>query len=299
MGSNTSPQVPHRPAENEDERRAHTYQDDLNQAMNVTEAPVVQEMLHDAREREAFAAEEVKEQGERKVYSLSSLLLLLLTIGIIAYGTYYYMHLTVKVQPTQSVGAFPVTATVVASTTTLQQLIASYTPDSLPTNKPILVNLVASQAGQAPALLSNGQLYAFIGALVPEPLQATISVARLGVFNDGKAVSPFIIMSVSNPENASREFAIAEPNLLQLFGPALNINLASVQNNIGQSFQSQYFYNLPVRTLSVAVPSTSSGQANNPSQLVFLYGYANNNTIVITANPAVLKAVYDALINQH
>ena len=42
---------------------AHTYQDDLAHAMNATEAPVVQAMLQDARDREAFA---VQEQEERK-----------------------------------------------------------------------------------------------------------------------------------------------------------------------------------------------------------------------------------------
>ncbi|HTH93580.1 MAG TPA: hypothetical protein VL576_03830 [Candidatus Paceibacterota bacterium] len=285
------PNVPHRPEDSQEGHRSHTYQDDLNQAMNVTEAPVVQEMLKNARDREEFAALEVKEQGEKKVYSLSSILLLVLTIGIIIYGAYYYSHLTVKVQPIQSVGAFPVSQNLLASNTNLQQLITNLTTTPTPVGKPTLINLVNDS--KTDTLLSNSQLYSFIGAVVPEPLQSVISVARLGVLNTGTKVLPFVIVSTTNPESASKEFAIAEPNLLQMFGPALNINMGSVQNNVGQNFQSQYFYNLPVRSLStVATPNT-------PSQMVFLYGYANNNIIVITTDPQVLKAVYDSLINQH
>ena len=289
--------VPHKPAMPEENRRSHTYQDDLDQAMNVTEAPVVQKMLEDARDRETLAVEETKEQGERKVYSLSSLLLILLTLGVIGYGAYYYRHLTVPVQPTQSVGAFPGTANIPVSKMSFQQLIASYvTPTdaaqpALPAGQPTLINLVTDT--QPPVLLSNSQLYSYIGAKVPEPLQSVVRVVRLGMLNTGTQNLPFLIMSVPDPENASKEFTIAEPDLLQLFGPALNINLADVQNNVEQSFESQYFYNLPVRTLS------TEGTVDTPAQRIFLYGYANNNTIVIATDPAVLKAVYDALINQH
>lgn len=285
-------QVPQRPTEEQGEHLAHTYKDDLAQAMNATEAPVVQAMLADARDREAFANQEIKEQGERKVYSLSSILFIVLTLAVIGYGTYYYMHLTVKVQQTQSVGAFPATSNIAVNSVTLQQLIASYASaqTTLPVGRPTLVNIVT---GTGQALLSNSQLYSFIGAVVPEPLQSAVSVARLGMLNTGTTVLPFIIMSVPNPENASKEFAIAEPNLLQLFGSALNIDLASVQNNVGQTFESNYFYNLPVRTLNTVATLTT------PSQRIFLYGYANNNTIVIATDPVVLKAVYDALINQH
>ena len=56
-------------------------------------------------------------------------------------------------------------------------------------------------------------------------------------------------------------------------------------------FSSKVF-NLPVRTLSTVANPTA------PASLVFLYGYANSNTLVITTQPAVLKAVYDSIINQ-
>lgn len=289
----TDSDIPHRPTEGQDERRAHTFQDDLNQAMDVTEAPVVQEMLQTARDREAFATEEVKEQEQKKSYSLGSIIFLLLTLGIIGYGAYHYAHLTVKLQPTQSVGVFPTTPTIVASTTTLPAVLTNYAVTQSPQGagmnlsigKPTLVNLVSD--GTTNTLLSNAQLYSFIGATVPEPLQSIISVARLGLVNTGKEVDSFIIMSVPNPDTASREFSIAESSLLQLFGPALGIHSENFQNIIGQSFQSQYFYNLPVRIMT----------GSNGS--LFLYGYANNNTVVIASDPFVLKAVYDALINQH
>ena len=162
---------------------------------------------------------------------------------------------------------------------------------TLPVGKPLLINLVTDDTTKT--LLSNSQLYAFIGATVPEPLQSVISVARLGILNTGKDIEPFIVISVSNPETASKELGIAEQNLLQMFGPALGINLSTIQTQVGQTFQSQYFYNLPVRTLS-SVATTAS-----PQQMLFLYGYVNNNIIVISAKPEALKAVYDTVINQH
>lgn len=295
MESEQSIPVPKKPveqAEQEGHPLIHTYSDDMAQAMNATDATVVQEMLTDARDRETTAIQEIEEQKERKWYSISALIFIFLTLAVIGAGIYYYKHLTVPVQPAASVGAFPGTNTIVASSTTIGGLLSTLSTDTtVAQGRPTLVNLV-TDAAQGSELLSNAQLYTFIGARVPEPLQATISVARLGVLSTDGTIAPFLIMSVPNPESASKELSIAEPTLLQLFGPALNIDMAALQNQVDQNFQSHYFYNLPVRTLSTA-PNTAT-----PQQLIFLYGYANNNTLVITADPKVLKAVYDSLINQ-
>jgi hypothetical protein len=283
--------VPQRPTDNqEQEHLAHTYKDDMAQAMNATEAPVVQAMLADAREREELAKEEIEEAKERKEYGIGTLIIVILTIALAIYGTYYYNHLSVKVLPTQSVGAFSSTAPIVASG--LQQLLTTLNTSTLLQGQPTLVSLVTNS--QSNVLLTNSELYAFIGASsISEPLQSVISVARLGVYKSGSTVEPFLIMSVPDPVKASQEFGIPEPTLLQLFGPALNINLATVQPTVGQTFQSQYFYNLPVRTLSTVATATVA------QQMIFLYGYANSTTLVITTDPLVLKAVYDSLINQH
>jgi len=271
---------------------AHTYQDDLNQVMNATEAPVVQQLLADAREHEALAAEEIVEQKERKWYSISALTLIVLTLAVICFGAYYYTHLTVPIHPAVSVGAFPDTDPIVANATTIDQVITNLTASTtLPVGKPTLVDLVTDT--KTNTLLSDTQLFSFMQSAVPEPLQSTIGEARLGIVNTGNAIVPFIIASVSNPQNASLQFTDAEPALLQIFYKPLNIDLATYQNDESQPFQSQYFYNLPVRTLSAPASIMS------PQTLIFLYGYASNNTIVITTQPAVLEDIYDAIINQN
>lgn len=269
----------------------HSYEDDLSHAMNVTDAPIVQELLADARERENMATVMADEHEEQKWYSRSSLLLLFLALAIVGYGAYYYYHLTVKVQPAASVGVFQNSSTVPINSTTLQQVLAQYTAaTTLPLNKPTLINLVTDQ--QSNALLTNSQLYTFIGAAVPEPLQGVITAARLGVVHTTEGIYPFIVASVSDPEKASKEFAIAEPSLMKLFSPALAIDTTVEQNTAGLTFQSQYLYNLPVRIVQ-SVDATTKTQ-----EVVFLYGYATNNVIVITGHPEALKAVYDSIINQ-
>lgn len=319
----------------------HTYQDDLAQAMNATDAPVVQELLANARAQETEAALEVTEQGERKWYSITSLLLIVLTLGVIAYGAWYYIHLTVPIQPAMSVGVFQNTQNIIAPNTSIEKVMADLLASSnLPEGKPTLVNLTEANGS---TLLSNTELYAFMGAAVPEPLQTSISVARLGAVNTGKEIVPFIVASVPNPEKASQELTNAEPGLLKLFYKPLNINLslyvpnplpsanalipastqtAQVSKQVSKAgspkvataqvatpqvapvaatapaapalaFDSQYFYNLPVRTL------TSTDNATHLQTMVFLYGYATNNIVVITTKPEVLKAVYDTVVNQH
>jgi hypothetical protein len=289
---NPEPVIPTPPPQPAEEHHlSHTYQDDMNEAMNVTEAPIVQALLADARERQVEEEQAAVERTERKWYSVSSLFLLLLAVAVIAYGTYYYAHLTVPVTPALSVGVFPSTDNIVASDTTIQGVLTSLTTSTtLPVNKPTLVNIVSDSTTNT--LLSDVQLYKFMDADVPEPLQSVISVARLGVVNTGTEVVPFIIATVPNPEKASQEFDIAEPNLLQMFATPLGIDMANYQAEVDQSFQSQYFYNIPVRSLTTIASITA------PQTIIFLYGYINNNTIVITTEPPVLKTVYDTIINQ-
>lgn len=277
---------------------AHTYQDDLARAMNATDAPIVQELLADARDRELLAAEEIVERREEKWYSITALLLIILTIVVIGAGTYYYLHLTVPVHPSVSVGVFQSTDNIVASATTIDQVITNLTTPLntttqpvLQIGKPTLINLVTD--AKTNALLLDTQLFSFMQATVPEPLQSAISAARLGVVNTGTEVVPFIILSVPNPQKASQEFTNTEPALLQMFYKPLAINLAAYQSAPAStlSFQSQYFFNLPVRTLVDA-------RASAPQNVVFLYGYASNNIIVITTKPQVLKYIYDTIVSQ-
>jgi hypothetical protein len=270
---------------------SHDYQDDLARVMNATDARVVQGLLADAREREAAEAEAVVEGKERKWYGVSSLILVVLTLSILGYGAYYYMNLTVPLQPAISVGVFQSTANIPVNATSIADVLALVSTDAtLPPNKPVLINLVTDSASNT--LLSNSQLYAFIGATLSEPLQSVISTARLGMINNGKEAYPFIVASVADPEKASKEFGIAEQTLLPSFYQALGLSIAGYDLGTPHPFESQYFYNLPVRTLSVTNPDTQEKTS------VFLYGYVSNNIIVISAKPEALKAVYDTIISQ-
>lgn len=286
------PEITPTPEPQEEGHRARTYQDDMANAMNATEATEVQEMLARAREQAAEVEIEGIEKREKVWYSWSSLIIIILTLGVLGYGTYYYMHLTVPVTPPVSVGVFQSTSNIIADNTTIQDVLNTYsTPDVVAPHKPVLVNLINDD--QTNTLISNNQLYSFIGAAVPEPMQAVISSARLGIANTGTKILPFIVASVPDPEKASNEFSIAEPTLLEMFSKALNINIQALPQQPAPAFQSQYFYNLPVRTL------TETDSATGEQKIVFLYGYATNNIIVIASDPTVLKEVYDTVIAQY
>ncbi len=286
-------QAQQQPAQEEQPRPlSQSYQEDLSHAMNATDASVVQELLADAREREQLEVVEAEEKKEQKWYSVSSTILIFLTLAVLIGGAYYYTHLTVKVQPPSSVGVFQNSDSVVASSTNLQQVLAAYTPSTtLPVNKPTLINLVTDSTSNA--LISDSQLFSFIGApTISEPLQSVITSARLGVVNIGSGTYPFVVASVADSEKASKEFGIAEPTLLPLFSPALAISSTAAKAAANQPFQSQYFYNLPMRVLETIDPATKQ------PHIVLMYGYVSSNIIVITSQPEVVKAVYDSIINQ-
>jgi hypothetical protein len=305
---------------------SHTYQDDMSKAMNATDVTEVHSMLVQAREQEEEAVTAVTERREKSWYGTTSTILILLTLAVIAYGTYYYMTLTVPVQPAVSVGVFSNTDPIAINATTIKEVLATErAATDVPVGKPILLNLVTDTQAATP--LSTAQLFSFIGADLSTPLESVMSSARLGIVNTGKDILPFIVASVPDPEKASNEFTVAEPtlyaNFSQLFTTstapapvlegsadnsqqaALSELVASQQTQqtstpevtpptvIPDTFQSQYFYNLPVRTL------TSTDQTTGEKKIVFLYGYATNNVMVITSTPEVLKAVYDTLISQH
>lgn len=270
---------------------SHDYESDLAHAMNATDAKVVQELLTDAREREVIAREEKIVKFQHGWFLAGSFILLLIALGASAYGVYHYMHLTVPIQKATSVGVFASTKPIVTNTTDIRQVITTLESDTtLPERKPVLATFVTDD--RTLALISNNQLFEFIEAKPTEPFVAALSVLRLGMYNDGKEVTPFLVASVNDPEIASKEFLIAEPELLRMFYKALDIDLSTHQTEIGKGFESRYLYNLPVRTLE------SMNTATGERQTLLLYGYATDNIIVITKKPAVLKAIYETVIRQ-
>ena len=285
----TTPQTPTQEAPHP---VVHTYQEDLALAMDTTDAKVVQELLQTARERETIAKEEVVESRQKGWYTTGATILILLAVGAIGYGVYYFTHLTVPVQKNYSVGVFANTTPIIAPDTTIATALATLTSlDTLPENKPTLVPIVVDRETLAP--LEKTDFFAFINARASEPFQTAMSLVRLGVMNTGRTITPFLIFSVQQPDIATKEFLIAEPKLLELFAPALGITLSTHTEEIGKSFESSYMYNLPVRTLRYTDPTT------NEERILLFYGYATDTVIVLGTDPTVLKAVYDTIIRQH
>ncbi len=272
-------------------RRARTFDDDVSRAMNATDAATVQEFLTTARAREA--AEKAFRIGKirRKWYATFAIFFTVCALASFAYAIYHYYRLTVPVERSVSVGVFPSTPPIVAGETTIEATVAALAVDtSLAQDRPVLVPLVTDGVQLVP--ISKQDFFSFIKAAPTEPFMYAIESIRLGAMNDGAQTAPFIILSVPDAQIASKEFLIAEKTLLELFSKALGITEESVTTKIGVPFESTYLYNMPVRMLTEIDPETG---AKRP---VLLYGYATEHVIVITANPASLKAVYDQLIRQ-
>lgn len=269
---------------------SHSYQDDLAQAMNATDAPVVQELLYEAKEREETARIAKKIKQGRKWYTSISFIFLLLALAIISYGIYTYTHFTVPVVQKISVGVFPTTDPIVASDNSIETTIEKLTTTTtLKENTPYLVPIVTDAT--TGNLVSNHDLFAFMKADVTEPFENVFDSVRLGVMNTGETIIPFIIGSVADPVITTKEFLIAEPDLLHLFYRALNINLDTIPSEIGTTYVQAYRYNLPVRVLSYS-------KQDGTKQEVFLYGFANDHIVVITTDASILKSVADQIIRQ-
>ena len=223
---NTSPTSSH---------RAHTYADDLARAMNATDAAVVQELLATAREKEATERAYKKQLRQKKWYGFFSFFFIILAAAAMGYTVYHYNSLTVPVEPAPSVGVFPNTAPIVVRNTTIAAVIAQLqTTTDLDTQKPYLVPLVNDEQSLLP--ISKNDFFNFIEADATEPLIASMDIIRLGVLNKEGEVIPFLILSVRDPQIASKEFLIAEPELLELFGKALGITKEEQEKEIGRTF---------------------------------------------------------------
>ncbi len=268
----------------------HTYEDDLARSMNVSDAKVVQELLTSAREREGILKEEVQKRKARGWYTTGAIILILSALASAGYGVYHYTRLTVPVQQSVSIGVFPSTAPIDASTTSIEAVIAALEADTtLIDDKPYLVDLVSDEKTQV--LLNNAQLFSFIGATPTEPFATSLGVIRLGVMNTANGTVPFLIASLPNPEIANKEFLIAEQKLLFMFSKALDITTATIAPETSQEFVGEYRYNLPVRVLYTTNTVGVRG-------LTMLYGSATDNIVVITTTPEILKAIYDTIIRQ-
>lgn len=267
----------------------HTYQDDLAKAMDTTDATVVQELLADAREREHRQEDELTRKKQRGWYTVTTIVLTILALGIGGYGVYYYNKLTVSVPPTVSVGVFPETTPFVVADTDIRTLITTLQTTALPReNTPTLVQLVRDNQTNTP--LSKQELFSFFESKATEPFLASFGVLRLGVVTVGTKTVPFLIGSVEESERTSKELLIAEPDLLRMLYNPLGVSLSEYGESIGTAFTQEYAYNLPTRTLTL--------EKEGEKTMVLFYGYATEKVVVFSTDYEVLKQVYDTIITQ-
>jgi hypothetical protein len=285
MPEETTPEPQQPPA-----HHTHTYEDDVAKAMNTIDAPVVQEMLATAREREEQERLEVVGRKQRHFYSFFSIVLIILAAAGFGYGVYHYTRLTVSVEQRVPVGVFRNTAPVIVTEATIQELVTGLITDpSLEDGVPLLVPLVTDPTTLTP--ITKQQFFDFIGAKLTEPFAFVMDTVRLGIMQNKEVNSTFIVLSVQDPQLASKEFLIAEQDIMQLFGAALGIDPSFNTRYVGKTYTGSYLYNLPVRMLT----EPDSSGIEHP---IVLYGYATGNVIVIATDPGVLKAISDTIIKQ-
>jgi len=269
----------------------HTYENDMARAMNVSDAKTVQALLNNARDRESFEQLERHNKKARGWYTAGSIILLLVALAAIGYGAYHYNRLTVPVTDSVSIGVFSSTDSILSTSTTIEPLLQELitTNQEFSVNKPYLVELVADSTTQT--LLSNTALFSFMGANPTEPFATSLSVVRLGIVDTGEKTLPFIIASTTTPDITLKEFLIAEPSMLEMFKRALTIDTTTIAPETTTKFVGEYRYNVPVRTLYTT-------DLSGNKILTMLYASVTDNIIVITTDPAVLKAVYDTVLRQ-
>lgn len=267
----------------------HTYADDLARAMDTTDAKVVQELLAEGREREQNAIEEKTRKKQKGWYQAGAIILALCTALALGYSVYHYRTLTVPAEQAPSVGVFPSTEPLVASTTDIRSLLTTLKALPLDENKPTLALLVGDD--KTLTLLSESELFSFFEAQPTEPFLASFSIVRLGVMNTETENVPFIIASTKDSEISAKELLIAEPDLLRMLYKPLGIDIAKHTEEVGKGFTGEYLYNIPARTLRYDTKEQSGN-------LLFFYARATDNIVVFTTKPEVLKVIYNELVRQ-
>jgi len=264
-----------------------TYKGDLSNALDATEADAVQQLLKASRDKENFEKESAISKKQRAWYTVGALSILLFSVVAILFAFYYYKKLTVSVEESYSVGIFQKSKPIIASETTIENIFTKVNSEEVfPENKPIILNIVSDDKTYSE--VNKIQFFDFLNAKVTEPFLYQMQLVKLGEVNSGIDSTPFVIISVNDSEIASKEFAIIEPDLLKIFHKALGINLTSYKEEIGGAFESNYFYNLPVRIL----------RTSNKVDILLFYGYVTPNTIVVTTKPSVFKTVYETIVKQ-
>lgn len=275
----------------EQKHTSHTYADDLAQAMDATDATVIQQIITEGKAREEMEARTLQDRKQRAWYKAGAIILIICTLGSATYSAYHYINLTVPAEKAPTVGVFPSTNPLLASETTIQKVIETLSADTaLGEGKAYLVPLVSDQTSLT--LLSNSELFSFFGSKPSEPFLTSFSLMRFGVYKKEGTLVPFVIGSTKDTDISTKELLIAEPELLGLLHLPLGIDMTAHKEEIGKEFSSDYMFNIPVRTLRYNTDSEKG-------KLLILYGRATDSIVVFTTAPSALKAIYDSLIQQH
>lgn len=267
----------------------HTYSDDVAKALDTTDASVVQELLIEGREREEIEKETEKINKQKVWYKAGAIILTIFTLGALAYTVYHYIGLTVKAEPSATVGVFPSSESVISGNTNIRALMTGLKADtSLEKNKPTLVPIVKDQATLT--LLTPYELFSFFEASASEPFLSSFSLIRLGVMSDGIKNIPFIIGATKDAEISTKELLIAEPDLIRMLYVPLDIDISNITEEVGKKFVGDYMYNIPIRLFEYPKVEGEKG--------TFFYARVTDNIVVFTTSPEALKAIYDSLIKQ-
>lgn len=266
---------------------SRAYEKDLSNAINITEAKTVQKLLREAREKEDDQKTKKRERKARKWYVFGSIIFILTTLGFSTYAFYNYTKLTVPAVEYVSVGVFPTTKKIVTQGKTLSQALEEIDTESLIEGRPYLVELV----NENEELIPHRDFFYFIETPVNEPFVASMSVTRLGMIKIGGVLNPFIIGTTEDPNRTLKEFSLIEHNFLNIFQRVFNINTLNIVEETTNSFIGEYRFNVPVRTLYT---TTMEGLRN----FTLSYGLINENIILITKNPDVIKIVHENITKQ-
>lgn len=266
----------------------HSYQRDLDNSMYTSDAPIVQKILKEGREKEAFEKEESKIVKQKVWYNIGATILIILGLGSFVFSIFHYKKLTVDTVEPISVGVFPEIKTVfVKDQTDIRALVTNIKSLDIEEGKAYLVNITNSSNLE----LSPSETFSFFEAKTNEPLISSFSIVRLGVINiDGK-IETFIIGSTKDLEISSKELLISEKDLLESLYKALGIDLSVYTKEIGKEFVGGYTYNLPTRTLF-------QKDKDGLESTVLFYSRIKNDIVLFAKSKEVLKSVYETIFNQ-
>lgn len=267
-----------------------TYDHDLLNSMDATDATTVQELLQESTRRLEEEKFIKQESIQRSLLKFFGTVFFIISIAAVSYSVWYYMRLTVPIMSTPSIGVFPQTESFVNVATNIDTTLTKLdAKKDLVLDRPYLVPIsIDTTSG---TLISTQDMFDFLKIAADEPLQGVFSVIRLGVINQKDGIHPFIIGYVQDPILANKEFLLNENKMTTLFEKSLQIKLSDQKDILGGGFSQATIFNLNFRVLKT--------DKKDPEKITMLYGNVTPNTVVFATNPDIIRSVYETLITQN